>query len=63
MMPINLFSASTTGRPEILNLAINSLASAKVWSLVRVTGSEIIPFSERFTRFTCDACSEMGIFL
>ena len=63
MIPMRLFSSSTTGRPEILYLAIISFASPSVWFLERVTGSAIMPFSDRFTLLTCAACSSMVIFL
>ena len=61
-IPIN-FPSSTTGTPEILNLAIISRASLIVLLEVIVTGSNIIPLSERLTRSTSMACFSMDIFL
>ena len=49
MIPINFFAESTTGIPPMRYSAINFLASPILASLVRVTGSKIIPDSARFT--------------
>ena len=62
MMPTS-FLPSVIGTPEILNLRISSSASCSVCSGEREKGSEITPFSERFTLSTSSACASMDIFL
>ena len=54
---------SVIGTPEIRNFAINISASANVCSEDNENGSEITPFSERFTLSTSSACAAIDIFL
>jgi len=51
-IPTSVPAASVMGTPEMWNRAIRSSASATGRSAVKVTGSEIMPDSERFTRST-----------
>src|SRR5713226_10197258 len=50
-----------TGRPEILYLFMISSACRSVMSGEIVTGSTIMPLSERFTRSTSSPCRSMGM--
>ena len=59
MMPTSLFSWSTTGRPEMWNLPHSLSRSASVTSGFTVSGSVIMPDSERFTTSTCAAWSSI----
>ena len=62
-IPTRWPSASVTGTPEILYSAMTSRASSIVWPGRMVTGSTIIPASDRFTRSTSRACFSMVRFL
>ena len=62
-MPSSWPWASTTGRPEILYLAMTSRASRTDCSGWTVTGSTIMPDSERLTLSTSSACRSMLMFL
>ena len=62
-IPISLLFSSITGIPPILYVFMRLRASWSVASAVTVTGSMIIPLSERFTFLTWSAWSSMDIFL
>src|SRR6266581_201608 len=62
-MPSRRPPRSVTGTPEILNRCISSSASAIFCSGPMVTGSTIMPLSERFTLSTSAACASIGRFL
>ena len=54
-MPTSRLASSVMGTPEMWKRAIRSSASCTGWWACRVTGSVIIPDSDRFTRSTsCD---------
>ena len=56
-MPTSRPSSSTTGRPEMWYRAQRASTSARVASVVVVTGCVTMPASDRLTRSTCWACS------
>src|ERR1019366_7716408 len=58
-MPTSLPRSSTTGTPEIRKFAMTSSASEILWVGRQVTGSTIIPLSERFTLSTSAACESI----
>ena len=62
MMPSRVRSAAITGRPETRYRPHSSSSSARVASGPTVTGSVIIPDSDRFTRSTWCAWSSMERF-
>jgi hypothetical protein len=61
-MPTSLVP-TVTGTPLMRNLAITSRASATRWVGATVTGSTIIPDSERLTLSTSAAWASMVMFL
>ena len=61
MMPTSRpVPGSVTGTPEMWNRSITDMASSIVAVGGMVTGSEIIPDSERLTRSTSAACSSIA---
>ncbi len=62
-MPTSLPRSSTTGTPDIRKFAMTSSASEIFWVGRQVTGSTIIPLSERFTLSTSAACESIVRFL
>ena len=60
-IPLSWPCSSTTGRPEMRKRAIWSSASRTSRSGRMVTGSTIIPDSERFTMSTSSACRAIGM--
>ena len=62
-MPTSFPAAEMIGMPEIWYLRIVSSASPTVWSGRIVTGSMIMPLSERLTLSTCSACAAIAMFL
>ena len=62
-IPINSLLELTIGIPPILYFSILVLASETNAVTGRVTGSKIIPDSERFTDLTFSACSSIVMFL
>ena len=62
-MPISFFWESIIGIPPILYFLILDLASETIAVSGRVTGSIIIPDSERFTALTLADCSSIVMFL
>ena len=62
-MPTSLPLAFTTGMPPILCSRMMASASPEVASSAKVTGSWIMPLSERFTLRTSLACAAMDMFL
>ncbi|MNL27456.1 hypothetical protein D3C87_1490480 [compost metagenome] len=63
MIPTSLLSLSITGIPPILKSFMIWKASATFASALKVTGSWIIPLSERFTFLTSSAWRSMLMFL
>ena len=62
-MPTSMPASSVTGMPPILCSRMMASASPAVASLLKVTGSWIMPLSERFTLRTSLACAAMLMFL
>ena len=62
-MPTSFFCASTMGIPPILFSLISLTASPMVASGLSVMGSNINPFSLRFTLRTWSACFSILMFL
>jgi hypothetical protein len=62
-IPTSFPRTSTTGTPEIRKFAMTSSASEILWSGRQVTGSTIMPLSERFTLSTSAACASIDMFL
>ena len=59
-MPTSFPRSSTTGTPEIRKFAMTSSASEIFCVGRHVTGSTIIPLSERLTLSTSAACASIG---
>ena len=63
MIPISFLCSSTTGMPEIRYLFMSARTSLTRRSARTVTGSRIIPLSDRLTRSTSSTCCGIVMFL